>query len=222
MLLISELEKTQKSFSLFSSDLYDDLKRVLRLMGIPWVTAPYEAESQCAYLELCGLVHGVITEDSDALLFGSKKVYRNIFESNKFVEMYDSNIIKKEMGLDRSDLIKMALFMGSDYTRGVKGIAQVNAIEIINSFPDVKIQGEDVKEAEFGSGLQRFKEWVQERRVMEPSKKKNYKLEAIKEALEDSEEIEIGKKFIKIEEEYKESHKNWRKGWEFPAEFPDS
>ena len=45
MKLISELEKTQKSFSLFSEELYDDLKRVLKLMGIPWVTAPYEAES---------------------------------------------------------------------------------------------------------------------------------------------------------------------------------
>ena len=41
----------------------------------------------------------------------------------------------------------MALFMGSDYTMGVKGIAAVNAVEIINSF-----SGED--------GLQRFKKWV--------------------------------------------------------------
>ena len=93
MKLIAELEKTQKSFSLFSEELYDDLKRVLRLMGIPWVTAPYEAESQCAFLELSGLVDGVITEDSDALLFGAKKVYRKIFDQNKFVEMYNARTI---------------------------------------------------------------------------------------------------------------------------------
>ena len=87
---------------------------------------------------MIGLVDGVITEDSDALLFGSKKVYRNIFDKNKFVEMYDANLIQKEMGLTRGDLIKMAMFMGSDYTKGVKGIAAVNATEIINSFPDTK------------------------------------------------------------------------------------
>lgn len=29
----------------------------------------------------------------------------------------------------------MALFMGSDYTIGVRGIGPVNAVEIINSFP---------------------------------------------------------------------------------------
>lgn len=61
--------------------------------------------------------------------------------------------IREKMGLEREDLIKMAMFMGSDYTRGVKGIAQVNAIEIINTFPDEK--GES-----FGQGLMRFKKWV--------------------------------------------------------------
>lgn len=61
--------------------------------------------------------------------------------------MYDMDLIQRDMGLDREDLIKMALFMGSDYTVGVRGIAAVNAIEIINSFP-----GEE--------GLERFKKWV--------------------------------------------------------------
>lgn len=88
-----------------------------------------------------------MTEDSDVLLFGARKVYRNIFDRNKFAEMYDMKVIEREMGLEREDLIKMALFMGSDYTIGVKGIASVNAIEIINSFP-----GDD--------GLERFKKWV--------------------------------------------------------------
>jgi DNA excision repair protein ERCC-5 len=48
-------------------------------------------------LELLGLVDGVVTEDSDALLFGSRKVYRNIFDRNKFVEKYDMQVIEKEL-----------------------------------------------------------------------------------------------------------------------------
>jgi DNA excision repair protein ERCC-5 len=96
---------------------------------------------------MIGLVDGVVTEDSDVLLFGARRVYRNIFEKNKFAQKYDMNLIERDYGLDRNDLIKMALFMGSDYTVGVKGIAAVNAIEIINAFP-----GDD--------GLTRFKRWV--------------------------------------------------------------
>jgi DNA excision repair protein ERCC-5 len=80
-------------------------------------------------------------------LFGARKVYRNIFDRNKFAQMYDMKIVEDTLGVDREDLIKMALFMGSDYTIGVKGIAAVNAVEIVNSFPGVE-------------GLLRFKQWV--------------------------------------------------------------
>lgn len=38
------------------------------------MVAPYEADAQLAYLELAGLVDGIITEDSDLLVFGCKHV----------------------------------------------------------------------------------------------------------------------------------------------------
>lgn len=41
---------------------------------MPYVVAPYEADAQLAYLERIGLVDGIITEDSDLLVFGCKKV----------------------------------------------------------------------------------------------------------------------------------------------------
>ena len=36
--------------------------------------APYEADAQLAYLNKAGIVQAVITEDSDLLAFGCKKV----------------------------------------------------------------------------------------------------------------------------------------------------
>jgi DNA excision repair protein ERCC-5 len=38
-------------------------------------------------LEELGLVDGVVTEDSDAFLFGAKNVYRNFFQDKKNVEV---------------------------------------------------------------------------------------------------------------------------------------
>lgn len=39
-----------------------------------YVVAPYEADAQMAYLERIGLVSGILTEDSDMLVFGCKQV----------------------------------------------------------------------------------------------------------------------------------------------------
>ena len=43
-------------------------------MKVECIVAPYEADSQLAYLSMQGLVDLVITEDSDLLVFGCKKV----------------------------------------------------------------------------------------------------------------------------------------------------
>ena len=135
LILLNQMEKSAKSFSFFSQESTEELKSLLKLCGIPFVQAPFEAESQCAFLELAGLVDGVVTEDSDVMLFGARHVYRNIFDRNRFVQKYDMQVVERDLGLDRQDLVKLALFMGSDYTVGVKGIAAVNATEIINAFP---------------------------------------------------------------------------------------
>lgn len=46
----------------------------LRKAGVEYVVAPYEADAQMAYLDRTGAVAAVITEDSDLLLFGCKRV----------------------------------------------------------------------------------------------------------------------------------------------------
>ena len=67
--------------------MQNEVIRLLQLFGVPYVIAPMEAEAQCAYLESEGLVDGVVTEDSDALLFGAKSVYRHFFSTNKHPEV---------------------------------------------------------------------------------------------------------------------------------------
>ncbi len=51
-----------------------------RARGVDCVVAPYEADAQLAYLTKCGLAQAVITEDSDLLAFGCKKVSFNCWD----------------------------------------------------------------------------------------------------------------------------------------------
>lgn len=50
------------------------LSQAARALGVDCLVAPYEADAQLAYLNKAGIVQAVITEDSDLLAFGCKKV----------------------------------------------------------------------------------------------------------------------------------------------------
>jgi DNA excision repair protein ERCC-5 len=45
--------------------------------------------------------------------------------------------IKREIGMDREKCVIFAMFLGSDYTEGVKGVGIVNAMEILRVFDTV-------------------------------------------------------------------------------------
>lgn len=119
---------------------------MLRLFGIPYLTAPMEAEAQCAELVQLGLVDGIITDDSDVFLFGGIRVFKNMFNQSKTVECFLLNDLDRELGLDRDKLVRLAFLLGSDYVEGLPGVGPVVAMELLREFP-----GED--------GLHKFKDW---------------------------------------------------------------
>lgn len=119
---------------------------MLRLFGIPYITAPMEAEAQCAELVSLGLVDGIITDDSDVFLFGGLRVFKNMFNQSKTVECFLQSDLERELGLTQDALVRLAYLLGSDYVEGLPGVGPVVAMELLKEFP-----GED--------GLHRFKDW---------------------------------------------------------------
>ena len=144
--LRSQQKKDRRDADEVSHVMIEECQALLRLFGIPYITAPMEAEAQCAELVRLGLVDGVVTDDSDIFLFGGTRVYKNMFNSNKFVECYLSSDLEKELSLSREQLISIAHLLGSDYTEGLQGIGPVTAVEIISEFPT-------------SSGLEEFRSW---------------------------------------------------------------
>ncbi|KAJ7678916.1 hypothetical protein DFH06DRAFT_1265749 [Mycena polygramma] len=129
-----------------NQQMISQVMMMLSLFGIPYITAPMEAEAQCAELVHLGLVNGVITDDSDVFLFGSARVFKNMFNQAKTVECFLLADLDRELGLDRDTLIRLAYLLGSDYVDGLPGVGPVVAMELLDEFP-----GED--------GLYKFKDW---------------------------------------------------------------
>ena len=62
-----------------SKEMTEDAKTLLRLMGVPVIEAPTEAEAQCAALAKAGAVRAAVSEDMDTLTFGAPIMLRNVF-----------------------------------------------------------------------------------------------------------------------------------------------
>ncbi|RMD43939.1 hypothetical protein DV735_g1213, partial [Chaetothyriales sp. CBS 134920] len=132
--------------------MIQECQALLSLFGLPYMTAPMEAEAQCAELVHLGLVDGIVTDDSDIFLFGGTRIYKNMFNAAKLVECYVAADLDKEYSLDRAKLIRFAHLLGSDYTEGIPGIGPVTALEIITDF----------------ATLAEFKDWCANKRIFLP------------------------------------------------------
>ncbi|KAL6230427.1 hypothetical protein BDW75DRAFT_222800 [Aspergillus navahoensis] len=141
--LRSQQKKDRRDADEVTQIMITECQQLLSLFGLPYITAPMEAEAQCAELVSLGIVDGIITDDSDIFLFGGTRVYKNMFNQSKFVECYLTTDLEKEYALHRRKLISFAHLLGSDYTEGIPGIGPVTALEILTEF----------------SSLEEFRDW---------------------------------------------------------------
>lgn len=150
-----QFSKQTRDADTVSNEMIQECQELLQLFGIPYITAPAEAEAQCAELRQLRLVDGVVTDDGDTFLFDkSAVVYRNMFNQSKFVEFYTAKQIEERLGLSRQKLIELAFLLGSDYTEGILGIGPVTGIELLAEFGDLK------EFAEWWRAAQRFPDSV--------------------------------------------------------------
>lgn len=118
-----------------------ECKKLLDCLGLQWITSSGEAEALCAKLDQNGIVNGCITDDGDAFLYGANTVYRN-FSCNKDkmkeMRVFDRNLLKSKLGLDRERLIALALFLGCDYVKGVSNVGPKVATQLLSKIPSEK------------------------------------------------------------------------------------
>ncbi|KAF1838841.1 DNA-repair protein rad13 [Decorospora gaudefroyi] len=132
--LRAQQKKDRRDADEVTQTMIAECQQLLTLFGLPYITAPMEAEAQCAELVNLGLVDGIVTDDSDTFLFGGTRVYKNMFNAAKFVECYLAQDLSSEFSLTREKLIAIAQLLGSDYTTGIPGIGPVSALEILSEF----------------------------------------------------------------------------------------
>ncbi|RLF11317.1 MAG: flap endonuclease-1 [Thermoprotei archaeon] len=127
-------------------EMLEDAKKLLKLLGIPYVEAPSEAEAQAAFMAARGDVWASNSRDYDSLLFGSPRLVRYVtisgtdFLPSKGVvkplkpEIIELKATLDHLGLSREQLIDLAILLGTDFNEGVKGIGPVKALRLIKAY----------------------------------------------------------------------------------------
>nr|XP_020643128.1 exonuclease 1 isoform X1 [Pogona vitticeps]XP_020643136.1 exonuclease 1 isoform X1 [Pogona vitticeps] len=121
--------------------------KAARAQGVDCIVAPYEADAQLAYLNKTGIVQAIITEDSDLLAFGCKKVFLKIDKSGNGLEIDQARLgMCKQLGdvFTEEKFRYMCILSGCDYLPSIYGVGLAKAcklLKIANNPDIIKIIG---------------------------------------------------------------------------------
>ena len=135
------IEQMNKRMVRVTREDNQDCIKLLRLMGVPVIEAPCEAEAQCAAIVKSGRAYATVTEDMDALTFGSPVLLRHM----TFSESRKAPIV--EVRLDRlldgfkmtmDEFIDLCILCGCDYSDTIRGIGPKRAFEMLTKHKTIE------------------------------------------------------------------------------------
>lgn len=149
--LATELErkgKTREAFHEFTKavdvtpymarQLIEELKK----MNVQYLVAPYEADAQLVYLEREGIIDGIMSEDSDMLAFGAKKLVSKLDQHGECVVINRADFAActdvSLVGWTDADFRRMCILSGCDYLPNITRLGLKTAYRCIRKYRDVE------------------------------------------------------------------------------------
>jgi len=141
------MKKYSSQLVRINDEIIRESKELLQAMGIMVVQAPAEGEAEAAYL--CrnnSKIFASVSQDYDSLLFGTKRLIRNLTLSRKRKTSYGNYIevkpeiielenVLNQLGINLDQLICLGILVGTDYNpKGIPRIGQKKALEIVQKY----------------------------------------------------------------------------------------
>lgn len=118
--------------------MIDELKR----HNIQYVVSPYEADAQLVYLERNNIIQGILSEDSDMLVFGAHRLltkldqYGNCIEINRddFTACREISLV----GWSQAEFRTMAILSGCDYLANINKMGLRTAYRLVRKHKTIE------------------------------------------------------------------------------------
>ena len=144
---LEEARKYSQATSVLTNSMIEESKRLLSLLGIPTIQAPSEGEATAANLTNTDLVQICASQDYDSILFGARRLVRNITVSckrkvpnrNAYIdvplEIFHLEDILNQTKLTNEQLVDVGILIGTDYNiGGIPGIGPKTALKLIQKY----------------------------------------------------------------------------------------
>ncbi|MCJ1371304.1 Elongation of fatty acids protein 2 [Loxospora ochrophaea] len=129
-----DVEKFSRRTVRVTREHNEECKRLLKLMGIPYIDAPTEAEAQCAVLARAGKVYAAASEDMDTLCFDAPILLRHLTFSEQRKEPIQEihlDRVLEGLSMERKQFIDLCILLGCDYVDPIPKIGWNTALKLI-------------------------------------------------------------------------------------------
>ena len=161
-----------------TGSVLDDTKRLLTLMGIPWLEALEDAEAQASFMAARGDVWAVGSKDYDCLLYGAPILARYLTLTGRewlpaqrrsrplIPELIRLSENLALLGITREQLVDLAILVGTDFNQGVKGIGPKKALKLVHDYGSIEQMPEEIR-SELTEDLNNVRQVFLKPRVLE-------------------------------------------------------
>ncbi|HEX5185489.1 MAG TPA: flap endonuclease-1 [Nitrososphaeraceae archaeon] len=144
---LEDAKKYSQGTVILTDKIIEQSKMMLKLLGIPIIQAPSEGEATASILTKNGTAYACVSQDYDSLLFGTKRLIRNLTISgkrkipnkNKYVniepEIIHQSQILESTQLTHEQLVDIGILIGTDFNPGgFPGIGPKTALKLIKEY----------------------------------------------------------------------------------------
>lgn len=138
--LNEKIEKLRNQTVEISSNIKTHAFQIVEMLGLHAIQADGEAEGLCSYLAKKGMVNGVLTEDTDCLVYGTPFMfaYREYKMSDEKVVVIHLDTVLDSMAITHSEFIDMCILLKCDYNRlKITETNELKPMSVLGVMPDI-------------------------------------------------------------------------------------
>ena len=134
--LNTTIERLEKQTIQISAKYGIQAFEIVELLGLTAIKAKGEAEALCSYMVVKGMVDGVLTEDTDVLVYGTERMFAFKdfkLHEGKLIGVYLPCLLE-ELEINLAEFQDLCIMLSCDYNQRVKGLGVVTAYELIRKY----------------------------------------------------------------------------------------